>query len=525
MSKQIRTAGVAPVALPLTLIAVLCGYALAYGQPWAEYADIPNPSSGDIVFHVDVVSFHRESGRNVEEIYCIVPNDQITFVEGKGSFTGKLRFTAVILDGTGREVGRSKNVVEVSAASLDAAEDRSVVQVLQSRIEVVPGRYTAKVTLEDLNAKKKALIAILFKKYKKGEAEILIESRDFEQDRFAISDLEFARGLRRTSEGAFEKAGFEVIPNARRRYGLLLTELAVFFEVYDFDAAWSGDTLSASYAIVNRMGGKLFESENALAVRGERFGNTALFDVTSLSADSYLLVLSIRNPSGDVIARSERRFDVAWSPLSWGRYEFETIGDMEFILTDAEMRDFKSLSAGEREGYLREFWLEIDPSPGTIENEAFDEHYRRVRYADRHYGGKIRGALTDQGKIYVKYGPPDDVQSFYSDIEFVQGTRNIEGGENPVPTDPFSRVGIKTGSAGAGSWDQAGSDADAHADQIGGSTVHGKGYEIWQYDGAGEPVRRLAKRVATTPAMQFIFVDERGFGDYRLVYSTEKHEY
>jgi GWxTD domain-containing protein len=525
MRKRINTAGVALTALPLLIVTVLCSCPPVYCQPWAEYADIPSPSSGDIVFYVDIVSFHQEGKGNVEEIYCVVPNDQIRFVEKDGSLAGKLRFTAVILDGSGEVVGRSRNVVEVSAASPDDAEDRSVVQILQSKVGVPPGRYTARVTVEDLNAKKKALIAILFKRYKKGEAEVLIESRDFEQDRFAVSDLELARGLRRTSQGAFEKAGFEVIPNARRRYGLLLSELAVFFEVYDFEGAWSGDTLQASYAVVNRMGGRLFESENPLVIRGRRSGNTALFDVTSLSAGSYLLAVSIKDLEGNAIARSERRFDIVWSPLSWGRYEYETIGDMEFVLTEEEMEEFKSLSAGEQEGFLKEFWLRIDPTPGTIENEAFDEHYRRVRYADRHFGVKIRGALTDQGRIYIKYGPPDDIQSHYSDMEFVQGTRSIEGGENPVPTDPFSRVGIKTGSAGAGSWDQAGSDADAHADQIGGSTVHGKGYEVWRYDGAGQPVRRLSKRVASTPVMQFIFVDERGFGEYSLVYSTEKHEY
>jgi GWxTD domain-containing protein len=526
MRNKKPTIGVAAVMLPLFVLGGICLPSAASSQLWVEYADIPNPSRGDIVFYADVVSLYGSEGENIEEFYCVVPNDQIKFVEKDGSYTGELMYRAEIIDDSGDVIGASENTVKVSAADLDDTEDRSVVQILQSKVTVPPGRYTARVTLEDLNAVKKELIAYLLKRYKKGETEVLVDSKEFDKDPFSISDIEFARGLRRTSIGQFQKSGFEIIPNAQRRYGLLLPELAVFFELYDFRESRDNDSLSASYAIINRMGGEIFRSEKALAMSGNRMASTALFDVTSLAAGSYLLALSVSDSQGEVLAMSERKFDVVWSPLSWGRYEFEMLGDMEYVLTEDEMDRFKALSLGEQEKFLVDFWKDIDPTPGTVENEAKTEHYRRVTYADRHFGvSATRGALTDRGRLYVKYGPPDDMQSYYSDYEFVKGTRHIEGAENPVPTDPFSRLGIKTGSSEAGSWDQAGSDADVHAEQIGGSTVHGKAYEIWRYDGAGLPVRRLSRRVPSSAGMRFILVDERGFGEYKLVYSTEKQEY
>ncbi|MFH1312047.1 MAG: GWxTD domain-containing protein [Candidatus Eisenbacteria bacterium] len=512
--------------LPLLLFGFVCVCGVTASQAWVEYADVPESSHGDLVFHVDIVTFYGGDGENVEEIYCIVANDQVVFLEEDGTYRGSLRFRTRILDGDGKAVGESENIIEVSAATLDDTVNRSVVQVLQSEVRVPPGRYTAEVTLEDLNKVQKTLVSFFLKRYMKGETTVEIESPEFEERRLGISDIEFARSLRRTSEGAFQKSGFEVIPNAQRRYGLLLTELPVFFEVYDFREDTGGDSLVAAYSILNKTGDEIFTSENTIAMQGRTFGSTALFDILSLTAGSYLLSLSISDRDGNALARSERRFDVVWSPLSWGRYESEMIEDMEFVLTEDEMKDFKVLSTGEREQFMREFWLRIDPTPGTAENEALEEHYRRVRFADRSYGGSTqRGALSDRGRIYVKYGPPDDIQSHYSDFEFVQGTRHMEGGESPVPTDPFSRVGLKTGSGGSSSWDRAGSDAETHSDQRGGSMVHGKGYEIWSYDGAGNPVRRLSKRTATSARMQFILVDERGFGDYRLIYSTEKHEY
>lgn len=514
------------MVLPLVVFGLVCGFGTALSRPWVEYADIPSPSHGEIVFYADIATFLGDDGQNVEEIYCVVSNDQIKFIETDGSYRGNLRYTVRILDPDGNVAGETMTTVEVAAASLDDTQDRSVVQVLQSEVRLPPGTYTARVMLEDMNVIERSILSYLLKRYRKGEVEAQIESRAFEKGKVSISDIEFARSLRRTSEGAFQKSGFEVIPNAQRRYGLLLTELPVFFEVYDLRGNGGGGDLLATYRIVNRRGAEIFTSEEPISALGTRFGSTALFDIVALNAGSYLLTLTISGSDGEVLTRSERRFDIVWSPLSWGRYEFETIGDMEFILTEEEMAAFKDLSTGEQEEFLRDFWLGIDPTPGTAVNEALEEHYRRVRFADLQFGGPTRGALTDRGRLYIKYGPPDDIQSHYSDQSLVDDRTFMEGGETPALTDPFSRVGLKTGSPAAGSWDRAGSDADdVHSDQRGGSTVHGKAFEVWIYDGAGQPVRRLADRVPRSAKMRFILVDERGIGEYRLIYSTEKQEY
>jgi GWxTD domain-containing protein len=417
-------------------------------------------------------------------------------------------------------------MIEVEASSEENAEDRSVVQVLQSRVSVPPGKYSARVVLEDLNARKREIVSYIMGKNKRGETSVEFESREFGPAGIALSDIEFARSLRRTSEGAFIKSGFEVMPNAQRRYGLLLSELPIYFEIYDFRGAGTGDTLLVRYRIFNSAGNRMFEAENPIVISGEKLGSTALFDIASLPTGNYLLVLDLLDADGAVLAGTDRKFDVLWSVYSWGRYEMEALGDLAYVFTESEMEDFKGLSPAERESFLKEFWDAIDPTPGTSINEALMEHFRRVKHADQHFGGaSLRGALTDRGRLYIKYGPPDDIQSHYSDYEFVQGTRFIEGSSDPVPTDPFSRVGIKSGSSEAGSWDQSGSETEALADQRGGSTVHGKAYEVWSYDGIGEPVRRLSDRVPRSAKMRFVLVDEKGYGEYRLVYSTEKEEY
>jgi GWxTD domain-containing protein len=512
--------------LPLLVATALNLGLVSEGRAWLETVDMPDPSTGDIIFFVDVVTFYLDEEQNLEEIYSVVSNDQIEFVEAEGVFRGELRYVVKVFDQDLSLVASTDKTITVEAASAEDAKDRSVVQVLQSRVSVPPGKYTAEVSLEDQNARKREIVSFIMGKFKKGETEIQFESTDFDTVGIGLSDIQFARRLRRSSEGAFSKSGFEVMPNAQRRYGLLLSELPIFFEIYDFSGSSLGDTLLVRYTIVNNLGGRIFEAENPVGIRGRKLGNTALFDITSLPTGNYLLVLDLLDDQGMLVASTERRFDVLWSVYSWGRYEIEALGDLAYVLTEEEMETFTGLTPAEREDFLKEFWRDIDPTPGTGVNEALVEHFRRVRYADLHFGSAgTRGALTDRGRLYIKYGPADDIQSHYSDYEFVQGTRAIEGGSDPVPTDPFSRVGLKTGSSGVDSWDQTGSKTEALADQRGGSTVHGKAYEIWSYDGVGDPVRRLSDRVPRSARMRFVFVDEKGYGDYRLVYSSEKEEY
>ncbi|MGD0772601.1 MAG: GWxTD domain-containing protein [Candidatus Solibacter sp.] len=86
--------------------------------------------------------------------------------------------------------------------------------------------------------------------------------------------------------------------------------------------------------------------------------------------------------------------------------------DVAYIITDAERAAFKRLqSNAEREHFIEQFWLRRDPTPGTVENEFKEEHYRRIAYANDHYASGIPGWKTDRGRIYITYGPPDEKES------------------------------------------------------------------------------------------------------------------
>jgi hypothetical protein len=39
-----------------------------------------------------------------------------------------------------------------------------------------------------------------------------------------------------------------------------------------------------------------------------------------------------------------------------------------------------------------------------------EEHYRRIAYANQHFASAIPGWKTDRGRIYIVYGPPDEIE-------------------------------------------------------------------------------------------------------------------
>ncbi len=86
--------------------------------------------------------------------------------------------------------------------------------------------------------------------------------------------------------------------------------------------------------------------------------------------------------------------------------------DVRWIITDEEGGTFKKLTTDdERKHFVEQFWLRRDPTPGTAENEFKEEHYRRIAYSNVHFAAQIMGALTDRGRIYIRYGPPDEIHA------------------------------------------------------------------------------------------------------------------
>ncbi len=87
-------------------------------------------------------------------------------------------------------------------------------------------------------------------------------------------------------------------------------------------------------------------------------------------------------------------------------------GPVGYIITPQERAAFLKLTTdAEREQFIEAFWERRNPNPGSAYNEYKEEFYRRIAYANEHYSSGIPGWKTDRGRIYIMYGPPDEISS------------------------------------------------------------------------------------------------------------------
>jgi GWxTD domain-containing protein len=85
--------------------------------------------------------------------------------------------------------------------------------------------------------------------------------------------------------------------------------------------------------------------------------------------------------------------------------------DVLWIITPEEKAAYAKLSnPKDQDQFIEQFWLSRDPTPGTPENEYKEEHYRRIAYANQHFAASVAGWKTDRGRIYIVYGPPDEIK-------------------------------------------------------------------------------------------------------------------
>src|ERR1039458_3542609 len=109
--------------------------------------------------------------------------------------------------------------------------------------------------------------------------------------------------------------------------------------------------------------------------------------------------------------------------------------DVRWIITYEEAQNFMLLSNDEeRDQFIEAFWQRRDPTPDTEENEFKEEHYRRIAYANEHFAAGIPGWKSDRGRMYIVFGPADQIDSHPSGGSY---ERPMEEGGGETSTFPF----------------------------------------------------------------------------------------
>lgn len=109
--------------------------------------------------------------------------------------------------------------------------------------------------------------------------------------------------------------------------------------------------------------------------------------------------------------RTSRSFEVDESGPPTGK-EYETMVEvLSYIGEDEELDAMRKAPPDQQAEAWQRFWSRRDPTPDTPVNENLIEFYRRLRYANRNFSGIGPGWRSDMGRIYIRYGPPDQVET------------------------------------------------------------------------------------------------------------------
>ena len=109
--------------------------------------------------------------------------------------------------------------------------------------------------------------------------------------------------------------------------------------------------------------------------------------------------------------------------------------DVLYIITGGERKAFiRFTTAEERENFIEQFWMRRDPTPDSMENEYKEEHYRRIAYANDRFASGFPGWRTDRGRIYITFGPPDEIEDHPSGGMY---ERPMDEGGGTTSTFPF----------------------------------------------------------------------------------------
>ncbi len=165
-----------------------------------------------------------------------------------------------------------------------------------------------------------------------------------------------------------------------------------------------------------------------------------------------------------------------------------------YIILPQEKEVFMQLvSDRERDIFMKAFWRQRDPTPGTPQNEYKEEIIRRFIYANT----KLRrstpreGWMTDMGRIYILLGPPTSIErfAFQAGIHPCQVWYYYGDKEKGFPTY-FAIVFFQRG--GSGEYKLYNPTSDGPSSLL----VESKGMDSTNYQKAYEKIKELAPSLA-----------------------------
>jgi GWxTD domain-containing protein len=250
-------------------------------------------------------------------------------------------------------------------------------------------------------------------------------------DTTALSDIELCSSITESSDqkDIFYKNTYRVIPNPSCVFGSTTFPLVfTYMEFYNLNTKM---TYSIKAQIVDSKG-----EVKKYRTHLHRFSIPHVVDVTTLNCTSissgrYTYEVILSDTLGHEIAKSRRPIflfnpniqSAQAAALSERSAEFSILSSDEcidefrkakYISQSEDIKAFDKITTTEgRREFLEKFWTAVEKGEAERSNLTRTIYLQRVLTANQRYKSFAKeGWRTDQGRVYILYGEPDETQRF-----------------------------------------------------------------------------------------------------------------
>jgi GWxTD domain-containing protein len=375
------------------------------------------PSTGDLRFFVDSGVFRGpENGLMRLDVFLLVDATQFALVTEKGKYKAQYDLTLRVVDESQKTIKRqtwTRNLFLQKPA--DGQEGQAPYRD-RVWLDLTPGTYQLVVEVDDMFGDKRGVC--------KGGVDVY----NFEEDALLFSDLICAGEVTPAQNaGRFVRYQWDVVPNITRRY-LVDKTVPIYYELYNL--AMSDDPTRNSfvieYSLTDSVGGvvkkypaKRYGTSGASAVQ------TADLSTTDVKPGIYWVQVAAFDRAGKRGAKQRRRVvlaslkeptpEISEQDAAQLRY----YKDIRYLAKPQELKQYENLPESAQLNFLRQFWKAQDPTPDTPVNERLIQHLQRMHYVETNFSrtNTQEPIDTDRGRVYIKYGPPDDIERVSSSAE------------------------------------------------------------------------------------------------------------
>jgi GWxTD domain-containing protein len=379
-------------------ISVMCALCLAAGATaaWAQ------TRKG---FTLHVRSALDDERRTAIRVTAHVPYTNLVFLKKDEGFEAQYRLYIRIFDKTGKNMLDS--VVPSKRESTATYEDTrspNKSSTVVHEVAVEPGDYVVRCTIHVSNTH----LAYA------DEAPVTVSSMS--QAGVGVSKpLLFALPIDTSRSSPLTRVAggdddVHVEQTESTKFSALDQQPAFQFDVYLEKAASDSTECVVAYEVVDVKKTQMFYGRQTILLSQSDARLVVSFNVDEWDPGPYVFraKATVHHPTRSAAATAD--LDLEYTRAMLTKYFAATVGILAIIGTDDEVRQLEKAPERERGAVWAAFWARRDPTPGTAQNEALDEHWVRVRYANDNFKTSEPGWRTDRGRIYIRYGEPDETE-------------------------------------------------------------------------------------------------------------------